>query len=44
MLVHLGSSERTAGEFEQLFRQADLRLERILPTSCGMSILEGTPA
>ena len=44
MLVHLGSSERTAGEFEQLFRQADLRLERLLPTSCGMSILEGFPA
>lgn len=44
MFVHLGASERTAAEFRQLFEQAGLGLVRILPTSCGMSILEALPS
>ena len=43
MLVHLGSSERTEAEFRTIFERAGFSLLRVIPTSSGMSIIEGEP-
>jgi hypothetical protein len=43
MLVMLGGRERTADEFGQLFAEAGFRLTRIIPTSSGLSVVEGAP-
>ena len=41
MMLGPGGQERTRGEFESLFRRAGLRLARVIPTSCDLSIVEG---
>jgi hypothetical protein len=43
MLV-IGGRERTKQEFATLFRQAGLKLTRVLPTKCPLSIVEGVRA
>lgn len=43
MLVMLGGRERTADEFGRLFAEAGFCLTRIVPTSSGLSVVEGTP-
>lgn len=43
MLV-LGGRERTKQEFAKLFRDAGLKLNRVLPTKCPLSIVEGVCA
>jgi hypothetical protein len=40
MLVMTGGRERTAGEFDALFREAGLRLRTITPTPTPMSVIE----
>lgn len=40
MQVMLGGAERTAQEFDELFRRAGLKLGRILPTKSPMKIIE----
>ena len=44
MLVHYGALERTEAEYRVLLEAAGCRLERIIPTQAGVSILEGVPA
>jgi hypothetical protein len=45
MLVwHTGGRERTASEHERLLVSAGFRVERIVPTPCGLSIIEAVPA
>ena len=44
MLVSPGGKERTAGEYEELFRHAGLRLTRIFPTKSPYSIIEAVAA
>ena len=41
MMLCPGGLERTRGEFESLFRRAGLRLTRVIPTACDLSIVEG---
>jgi hypothetical protein len=41
MLVLLGARERTATEYEALFRAAGFTLGRVVPTTAGPSIVEG---
>jgi hypothetical protein len=43
MLVVLGGLERTNIEYRNLFDQAGLRLDRVVPTAAPVSILEGVP-
>jgi hypothetical protein len=43
MLVMLGGRERTADDFGTLYTQAGFRLTRIVPTTSGFSVIEGTP-
>jgi len=43
MAVLLGARERTANEFRQLFAASGFKLQRIVPTSTGMSIVEAVP-
>ena len=43
MLVMPGGRERTAGEFEELFKRAGLRLERIVQTAGPLSVVEARP-
>ena len=43
MLVLLGARERTAAEYNMLFRAAGFALARIVPTVAGPSILEAVP-
>jgi hypothetical protein len=43
MLV-IGGRERTKQEFASLFRQAGLKLTRVVPTKCPLSIVEGVRA
>lgn len=43
MLV-IGGRERTKEEFAALFRKAGLKLTRVLPTKCPLSIVEGVRA
>lgn len=44
MLTAAGGKERTEKEFEALFARSGLRLERIIPTASGFSILEAQAA
>ena len=44
MLVSPGGKERTAAEYEDLFKRAGLRLTRILPTRSAYSIIEAVSA
>jgi hypothetical protein len=41
MMLAPGGQERTREEFESLFRRAGLRLTRVIPTACALSIVEG---
>jgi O-methyltransferase/methyltransferase family protein len=43
MLVMLGARERTATEYEALFRSAGFVLARVVPTAAGPSIVEAVP-
>lgn len=43
MLI-IGGRERTKQEFETLFAAARLKLTRIVPTRCPLSIVEGVRA
>lgn len=40
MMVIPGGQERTRSEFRELFARAGLRLQRVHPTACPLSILE----
>ena len=44
MLVSPGGKERTAAEYEDLFRRAGLRLTRIVPTKSPYSVIEAVAA
>jgi hypothetical protein len=44
MLVLLGARERTATEYDALFRRAGFTLMRVVPTAAGASIVEAVPA
>ena len=44
MLVLLGGRQRTRTEYEELFREAGLSMQRQVDTAGGISILEATPA
>lgn len=44
MLVGPGGRERTRSEFVPLFARAGLKLKRIIPTACALSIVEGVAA
>jgi hypothetical protein len=44
MVLSQGGRERTAAEFDALFRSAGLRLARILPTSTAFALMEGFAA
>lgn len=44
MLVVTGGRERTRAEFADLFARAGLRLARVVPTACPLSILEAVRA
>jgi SAM-dependent methyltransferase len=44
MLAVTGGLERTEGQYAALFDAAGLRLERVIPTPEGISILEASPA
>jgi hypothetical protein len=41
MLVLTGGRERTEKDFASLFSKAGFRLERVIPTACPLSIVEG---
>jgi hypothetical protein len=41
MLVITGGRERSKQEFAKVFREAGLKLTRIVPTKCPLSIVEG---
>lgn len=43
MLVMVGARERTAAEYEALFRAAGFALARVIPTTAGQSIVEAIP-
>jgi SAM-dependent methyltransferase len=43
MLVLLGSRERTAAEYDTLFRAAGFKLARVVPTPPGPSVVEAVP-
>jgi hypothetical protein len=43
MLVLLGGRERTAAEYDTLFRAAGFKLERVVPTPPGPSVVEAVP-
>jgi hypothetical protein len=44
MLVTVGGRERSAAEYDTLLRSAGLRLTRVLPTACALSIVEAARA
>jgi SAM-dependent methyltransferase len=44
MLVNTGGRQRSEAEFLALYQAAGFRLERILPTSARVSLIEGAPA
>ena len=44
MMVLAGGMERTEEEFRDLFARAGLRLVRVIPTDCPLSIVEGMAA
>jgi hypothetical protein len=41
MLVLTPGRERTEAEFRELFASAGLRLTRVVPTACPLSVVEG---
>ena len=41
MMVLLSGKERTKTEFAALFKRAGLKLTRVIPTSCPLSVVEG---
>jgi hypothetical protein len=43
MLTFLGGQERTGEEYESLLREADLRLNKVVPTASDWSIIEAVP-
>ena len=43
MLVLLGARDRTATEYDALFRAAGFALARVVPTAAGPSIVEAVP-
>jgi hypothetical protein len=43
MLTFLGGQERTGEEYESLLREADLRLNKVVPTHSDWSIIEAVP-
>ena len=43
MLI-IGGRERTKNEFAAIFRDAGLKLNRVVPTKCPLSIVEGVRA
>ena len=43
MLVMTGGKERTAAEYESLFRRGGFRLERIVPTAGPFSVIDARP-
>jgi hypothetical protein len=43
MLI-IGGRERTKKEFAALFNEAELKLTRVVPTKCPLSIVEGVRA
>jgi O-methyltransferase domain len=43
MLTFLGGQERTGEEYESLLREADLRLNKMVPTGSHWSIIEAVP-
>jgi len=44
MLALTGGRERTKDEFRQLFAKAGLKMTRVVPTACPLSIVEGETA
>jgi hypothetical protein len=44
LVVGAGARERTKAEFAALFKQAGLKLTRVVPTKCPLSIVEGVRA
>jgi O-methyltransferase domain len=44
MLAITGGIERAEDQFAKLFAQAGLRLERVIPTGVGISVIEASPA
>ncbi len=44
MMLLVGGRERTKEEYKRLFSTSGLRLNRIVPTSAGVSIIEGVRA
>jgi len=44
MMVTYGGKERSEKQYRQLFVQAGLQLARIVPTSAGISVIEGVGA
>ncbi len=43
MLVNIGGKERTAEQFEELFRAAGLQLDEIVPVGAGYHVVAGRP-
>jgi O-methyltransferase domain len=43
MMIWPGGRERNESEWHALFRNSGFRLERIIPTPCPHSIMEGVP-
>ncbi len=43
MLVTVGGKERSASEYAALLAGTELRMTRVLPTECGLSIVEAVP-
>lgn len=43
MMLGVGGVERTEGEFRSLLADAGFKLNRILPTQAGVSVMEGIP-
>jgi len=44
MLVGTGGRERTRSEFAEVFARAGLKVRRVIPTACPLSIVEGVSA
>lgn len=42
-MLMIGGKERTKGQFEEIFKQAGLKLTRIIPITPAISIIEGEP-
>jgi len=44
MMMLVNGRERTQPDYERLFSEAGLRLSRIIPTTAGVSVIEGLRA